>query len=287
MSCVCARSLPGRAGRSVRVLAAAGALLVPLSALCQTPAVARLVPAFGSFAGNNVVIVSGSGFAAGATVTFGGLPATSVNVVNANSLTAKPPAHAVGSVTVSVTNPNAQVGSLANGYKYLMASGTFSISYVPITVPDVAVTDITTGPDGNLWFLTNGGESLNPDGLAKMTTGGTFTPYPLADPGLLSDIAPGPDGNVWYVRQNPDKIGRVTPSGVATEYDNGGGKQFEGIAAGPDGAMWVTESLVNLVGRFTTTGTFTEYIVHNQAHGITLGPDGALWLAGCYTNSPT
>ncbi len=270
------------------VLAAAGALLlVPLSALCQAPTVSRLVPAFGPAAGNNIVIVSGTGFAAGATVSFGGVPATSVTVVNPTSLTAKPPTHSAGLVTVSVTNPSSETGSLANAYRYLLASGQLSFQYFPITVPDVAVTDITAGPDGNLWFLTNGGESLNPDGLAKITPSGTFTNYPLADDGLLRDIAPGPDGNVWYVRKSPDKIGLVTPSGVATEFLNGSGRSFEGIAAGPDGAMWVTESLVNVVGRITTTGSFTEFIVNNLAYGITLGSDGALWLAGCYSNSPT
>src|SRR5262249_44599319 len=81
---------------------AAVLLLFPFSALAQTPTVARLVPAFGPASGNNVVIVSGTGFAAGATVTFGGAPATSVNVVNATSLTAKPPTHAAGLVTGSV-----------------------------------------------------------------------------------------------------------------------------------------------------------------------------------------
>jgi streptogramin lyase len=278
---------PHRARRQTGFLAAAAALLVPLSALCQTPTVARVVPAFGSYAGNNVVIVSGSGFAAGATVTFGGVPATSVTVVNANSLTAKPPTHGVGPVTVSVTNPNSQVGSLSNGYKYLMASGTFSISYLPVTVPDTFVTNVAAGPDGNLWFLTNGGESSNPDGLGKMTTSGTFTAYPLTDEGLLVSIAPGPDGNVWYLRHRGfgesilDRIGKVTPSGVATEFPNTTGSNFESLAAGPDGAMWITENFVNLVGRMTTAGSFTEFIVDNHAHGITLGPDGNLWLAGC------
>ena len=279
---------PGRPSRRAWKLASAGAMLVaPLVALGQTPTLDRVVPAFGSVGGSNVVIVSGTGFAAGATVTFGGVPATSVNVVNATSLTAKPPAHAAGLVAVSVSNPGSPAGNLANGYRYLAGTGTFAIQYFPITTPDVFVTDVAAGPDDNLWFLTNGGESLNPDGLAKMTTSGTFTPYPLADPGLLSDIAPGPDGNVWYVRTNPDKIGRVTPAGVATEFSVGSGRAFQGIAPGPDGAVWVAESLVNLVGRITTTGSFTEYLVNNFAHSITLGPDGALWLAGCFSSFPT
>jgi streptogramin lyase len=283
-----AGSSPGGHGSRRWILAAAGALLaVPLSSPAQTATVSQVIPAFGSAVGNNVVIVSGTGFAAGATVRFGGAPATSVNVVNSTSLTAKPPTHATGLVSVSVTNPGSSAGTLSNGYRYLAGTGTLGISYFPITVPDVAVTDVAAGPDGNLWFLTNGGESLNPDGLAKMTTSGTFTAYPLADPGLLADIAPGPDGNVWYVRTHPDKIGRVTPAGVVTEFARGSVASFGGIAAGPDGALWVTESLVNVAGRITTSGTFTEFIINNLAHGITLGPDGALWLAGCASSSPT
>ncbi len=280
--------MPGRSWLLGKALAGAAVLLLfSLSAVGQTPTVSRLVPAFGSAAGNNVIIVSGTGFAAGATVAFGGVPATSVQVVNATALTAKPPAHSAGPVSVSVTNPNSQVGSLANAYKYLVPSGQLSIQYLSIPVTDVAVTDVTAGPDGNLWFLTNGGESLNPDGLARMTPSGTFTNFPLTDAGLLRDIAPGPDGNVWYVRQAPDKIGRVTPAGVATEFPNTTGSFFEGVAAGPDGAMWFTEYYVNVVGRMTTTGSFTEFIVNNLASGITLGPDGALWLAGCSADSPT
>jgi virginiamycin B lyase len=285
--------IPRRHWHSGWVLAAAGAwLLVPLSALSQTPTVSRLVPAFGSIAGNNIVIVSGTGFAAGATVSFGGVPATSVAVVNSTSLTAKPPSHSAGLVTVSVTNPSTQTGSLANGYKYLTASGQFGIQYFPIPVPDVAVTDVTAGPDGNLWFLTNGGESLNPDGIAKITPSGTFTNYPLTAPGLLTDIAPGPDGNLWYIRSrepftsDPSKVGRITPSGTVTEFSFSSVSEFGGITAGPDGAVWFTERGVNVVGKITTGGSITEFLVNNNAWGITLGPDGALWLAGCYNNGP-
>jgi len=268
------------------LLPAAAPLLLSLSALAQTPTVARVVPAFGSVAGNNVVIVSGTGFAAGAAVTFGGVPGTSVSVNNSSALTVRVPAHASGPVAVAVTNPGGSPGTLASGYKYLAPAGAFAIQYIPIPVLDVFVTDITAGPDGNLWFLTNSGESLGDDGLAKMTPGGTFTAYPQTGAGLLRDISPGPDGNVWYTRVNPDKIGRVTPAGIATEFLNQTASGFEGIAAGPDGNVWFTESFVNLVARITPTGTLTEFLVHNNAHGITLGPDGNLWLAGCDSNAP-
>ena len=144
------------------------------------------------------MIVSGTGFAAGAAVTFGGVAATSVSVVNPTTLTAHPPAHSAATVAVSVINPGGATGSRANGYKFLAPSGSFGIQYFPVTTG--FVTDIAAGPDGNLWLLNNGGEDLVPWSISKMTPAGAFTNYPLPDAGLLTDIAPGPDGNVWYTR---------------------------------------------------------------------------------------
>jgi virginiamycin B lyase len=286
MSFRCGRSI----WRASRVLAAIAGLVVSAGALAQAPTLTRLVPAFGPAGGNNIVVIAGTGFQAGATVTFGGVPASSVMVNNATALTAKPPAHAAGPVTVAVTNPNAQSGNLASGYKYLVPAGATGFQYFPITGNGI-VTDVTAGPDGNLWFLTNGGESLDPDGLAKMTPAGTFTPYPLADPGLLVDIAPGLDGNLWYLRArepftaDPDKVGRLTPQGVTTEYPLSGGKKVGGITAGPDGATWFTEYNAATVGRITSAGAITEFPIITNPIGITLGPDGQLWLAGCAASS--
>jgi hypothetical protein len=64
------------------------------------------------------VTITGTNFATGATVTFGGTAATNVVVVSSTSITATTPAHAAGAVTVTVTNPGGQSGSLTNGYTY-------------------------------------------------------------------------------------------------------------------------------------------------------------------------
>lgn len=258
---------------------AAALLVFSLPALSQTPTVARVVPAFGPAAGSNIVIVTGTGFLAGATVTFGGVPATSVAVASSTSLTAHPPAHFAGSVAVSVSNPGGSSGSLANTYKYLAPSGQFGIQFLPVSVG--AVTDIAAGPDGNLWLLNNGGESLDPWSISRMTTSGVFTNYPLFDPGQLTDIALGPDGNLWYARVGPDRIGRMTPAGVTTEFSLGSRRNPLGVTAGPDGAVWFTEHDLKGAGRITTGGAITEYAVSVFTNGITLGPDGALWIAGC------
>ena len=71
--------------------------------------------------------ITGTNFAAGATVTFGGVAATSVVVTNSTTITAKTPTGSVGSVTVTVTNTGSQSGSLANGFTYVTVT---TISYV-------------------------------------------------------------------------------------------------------------------------------------------------------------
>jgi phosphatidylserine/phosphatidylglycerophosphate/cardiolipin synthase-like enzyme len=82
------------------------------------PTVSSISPATGSTTGGTSVTITGTNFQAGATVTFGGTPATSVNVTNSSSITALTPARSQGTVGVTVTNPDSQSGTLANSYTY-------------------------------------------------------------------------------------------------------------------------------------------------------------------------
>ena len=69
-------------------------------------------------AGGTPVTITGTGFITGATVTFGGIPATDVTFVSATSITCTTPVHAAGSVDVVVTNTDNQPGPLTNGFTY-------------------------------------------------------------------------------------------------------------------------------------------------------------------------
>jgi hypothetical protein len=80
--------------------------------------VTSVSPNFGTVTGGTIVTVNGTGFAAGATLTFGGTPATNVVVVSAIKITAKTPAHTAGAVNVIVTNTDTSTGTLTNGYLY-------------------------------------------------------------------------------------------------------------------------------------------------------------------------
>ncbi|HWN43652.1 MAG TPA: IPT/TIG domain-containing protein [Thermoanaerobaculia bacterium] len=83
------------------------------------PTVSAVSPVQGT--STDRVTITGSGFAQGATVTFGGEPASNIQVAaDGASLTADPPAAAVlGAVDVEVTNPDGKKGSLAGGFTYV------------------------------------------------------------------------------------------------------------------------------------------------------------------------
>jgi len=83
------------------------------------PTVTGVAPNSGPAAGGTPVTITGTNFVAGATVSFGGTAASGVVVVNSTTITATTPAHLPGAVTVVVTNPDGQSGSLAGGFTYL------------------------------------------------------------------------------------------------------------------------------------------------------------------------
>jgi hypothetical protein len=87
------------------------------------PTVSGMSPVSGTTAGGTPVTITGTGFLAGATVSFGGTAATGVNVASSTSITATAPAHAAGAVNVVVTNTDAQTGTLNNGYTYTSSGG--------------------------------------------------------------------------------------------------------------------------------------------------------------------
>jgi hypothetical protein len=74
------------------------------------------------------VIIAGTGFVAGATVSFGGVPAAGVTVVSGTTITAQTPAHVSGSVDVVVTNPDSLSGTLVKGFAYTFLADGFDKS---------------------------------------------------------------------------------------------------------------------------------------------------------------
>ena len=82
------------------------------------PIVTTVCPISGPTAGGAPVTIQGMGFQSGATVRFGGVLATNVQVSSTTTITATTPAHALGLVNVQVTNTDGQSGTLTDGYEY-------------------------------------------------------------------------------------------------------------------------------------------------------------------------
>jgi len=92
------------------------ATITPLSG--PTVTITNVVPAIGPTTGNQLVTISGTNFHAGAGVTFDGVSATGVTAVNGSTITATTPAHAAGTVDVTVTHADSADATASGAYTY-------------------------------------------------------------------------------------------------------------------------------------------------------------------------
>ncbi|MFB4303243.1 hypothetical protein [Actinomadura sp. NTSP31] len=144
------------------------------------------------------------------------------------------------------------------------------------------ITDITRGPDGNMWFTGNGNGAIG-----RVTSSGSIKVYDTNAYGLSPyAITTGSDKALWFTDTAGGAIGRIDPSsGAISAYyppsSLNGFPATGGITAGPDGALWFTEPGVGKVGRVTTAGAITEYApptANAAPEGIVTGSDGNLWF---------
>jgi streptogramin lyase len=150
--------------------------------------------------------------------------------------------------------------------------------------PGEGLDDITSGPDGNLWFNNQAGPGV----IGRITPAGTITEF--AQSGSDGELTAGPDGDVWFTQSASNAIGRITPAGAISEFSAGltANAGPAGITTGPDGNLWFTESGVDQIGRIAPDGTITELPVGTAPAadllGITTGPDGNLWFTEASAN---
>ena len=116
------------------------------------PTVTSVTPSSGVAIGGTAVTIAGTGFSAGASVTFGGMPATTVVVVNPTTITAVTPARAAGLVNVVVTNTDAS------------GSGTGTGVFTYNAGPTVTSLNVISGPrvGGNTVIITGTNFGANP-----------------------------------------------------------------------------------------------------------------------------
>ena len=159
-----------------------------------------------------------------------------------------------------------------------------TIKLTEYTVPEKGEPrDITTGPDGNLWFTNYYNHKIG-----KITTSGTITEYKLPNESYPEGITAGPEKEnaLWFTERRTSKIGMITTSGTITEYALPEKREPRGITVGPEGNLWFTEydagNKPGEIGKITTSGTITEYELPKGTDpaGIVAGPENekALWF---------
>jgi len=150
----------------------------------------------------------GSETTSAATVTFGGTPATNVIVTSSTTLTATTPAHSAGAVNVVVTNPDAQAGTLVNGFNYLDQPTVTSVS------PTGGINNQTysTTINGTGFTTLAGGSTVKLTKLGQ--TDINCTNVNVASPILITcdlNISGSPTGDWDVVVTNPDgQIGTLS-----------------------------------------------------------------------------
>jgi Chitobiase/beta-hexosaminidase C-terminal domain/Bacterial lectin/IPT/TIG domain len=154
-----ATSTLSSAGAWVMQMATFSADAGPVSPPAPSPTVSRVSPRRGTTTGGTAVTITGTNFAAGAAVMFGGAAATSVAVVNNTTITAVTPAGSAGAVTVTVTNPGSQSGSLGSAFTYtasaVLPAPVFSVAAGTYVTPQtVAISDST--PGATIYYTTDG-----------------------------------------------------------------------------------------------------------------------------------
>ena len=94
----------------------------------ENPTIGSVTPNTGSTSGGTEVRIVGSDFTPGTEVTFGGVPAVNVVVLDSTTLLATTPAGRAGSVGLSVRLPSGTTATLANAFTYATPGASTSIS---------------------------------------------------------------------------------------------------------------------------------------------------------------
>ena len=188
------------------------------------PTLVGLSPGRGSGNGGTGVTLSGSGFAPGASVTFGGVAAPVVEVESPNSLTATTPAHATGRVAVTVTNPDGQGSTLPEAFTYEAAPPPVLAAVSPAAGPSRGGTSVTLRGSG---FAP--GATVRFGGVAAtsvLVVSGTSisTLSPAHEPGRVDVEVINPDGGravqaggFLYEVDGPPTVSSVSPNTGSTQ----------------------------------------------------------------------
>ena len=160
------------------------------------PFISSVAPGQGTIVGGTPITISGAYFTGATSVTIGGAPATNMIVVSSTTITAVTPAHAAGSVSITITTPS-RTSTFQNAFSYASSS---ILSIVP-----------NTGVFGGGTQITISGSYLS--GATSVTIGGApATNLIVVSPTTITAVTP--TGTL-----GPADVIVTTPAGTLTSLN--------------------------------------------------------------------
>ncbi|MGF0315794.1 ice-binding family protein [Nocardia fluminea] len=192
----------GTVNVTVKVLLDGTSNPVPYTYGVPVPTLTSVNPGSGSASGGTTVVLTGTNLTGVTAVSFGGTPATSFTVNSSTQITAVAPAHAAGTVQVTVTAP----GGTSNGVAFTYIAVPTLISVVPNSSPPSG---------GTVVVLTGTGLT----GATAVSFGGTpATLFTVNSPTQITVLAPASAaGTVQVTVTTPGG----TSNGLAFTYVSG------------------------------------------------------------------
>jgi hypothetical protein len=240
-----------------------GRAAYPYQVLVQdTPVITTVSPNHGPASGGTAVVLSGSNFKAGATVTLGGAVAEDATVVSSSQITCTTPAHYPAVVDVTVTNPDDQSDTLLQSF-------TYESEIVTLSMPD------TGGGQHDVLQVPIHAADVEGLGAASLTV--TFDSSVLsAQDASAGSLTPG-----WSVEANTSTTGeiRITMAGGGSTTSGSGVLayvEFEVLgASGDTSALGLTDISLNdgAIQVASTDGSFAVSLVYDVAGTVRFWKD--------------
>ena len=185
------------------------------------PTLSNINPNRGASSGGTEVVINGTNFVTGATVTIDTTRVTPT-LINSTSLSVVTPSHATGTVNVIVTNPDGQVARMNNGF-------TYEASQLPS--PTLASINPNNGPTSGGTNVTLIGSNFMPGAtvtigsrqatmLAVTSTQIMATTQP-SEPGAVNVVVTNPDGQTSVIANAFTYIGAAPSATVKLLNPNG------------------------------------------------------------------
>ena len=236
---------------------------VGLFTYIPAPTVSAISPTSGDVAGLQNVTITGTGFAAGATVRIGTSACTGVSVVSSTSITCQTSSQSAGSgLTVRVTNSDSQFGELVSGYSYTTTTTTTTTTTVvptaPTTAPVVSVAVNSTG--SRLVNASNQAALTATPGKASVLVNGV----PVVPQIVTASNSAAAQANP--AERSPEQVRELQQAAATMET------RLDTIAGGDSGVSVVrTETGAVMTGIFSGTRVPVEdVVVVNAANTATL-----------------